>query len=284
MGLGIEASVDDYGCSSIDDTLVGLCENRLIPWITCMDLDTSMGGNQSRFPETRRSAVIDFNSGDPVLRDSAADALISAYWKPVYKYIRVRWSRSNEDAKDLTQAFFARAFEKEFFCDYDPQKARLRTYLRACLDAFLAREDQAAGRIKRGGGAHTVSLDFETAEGELRQHDVASGELPPEEYFHREWVRNLFAMAVDELKRECDQRGKQIQYRVFESYDLREDGDNPTYGSLAAELGISTATVTNHLSAMRHALRQMVLERIRETTATEREYKSEVRAVLGIEV
>ncbi len=249
-----------------------------------MDLDTSMGGSQSRFPETRRSAVVDFNSADPALRSCAAEALISAYWKPVYKYIRVRWRRSNEDAKDLTQTFFARAFEKEFFRGYDPEKARFRTYLRACLDAFLAREDQAAGRIKRGGEAHIVSLDFETAEGELRQHDVASDELPPEEYFHREWVRNLFAMAVDELRRDCDQRGKQIAYRVFESYDLYEDGGKPTYDGLAAKLGISTAAVTNHLAAMRRALRQRVLERIREATATEREYKSEVRAVLGIEV
>jgi len=249
-----------------------------------MDLDTTMGGGQSRFPETRRSAVIDFNSVDPALRECAAGALISAYWKPVYKYIRVRWSRSNEDAKDMTQGFFTRAFEKEFFLDYDPEKARFRTYLRACLDAFLAREEQAAGRIKRGGDACIVSLDFETAEGELRQHDVASAELPPEEYFHREWVRNLFAMAVDDLKRTCEQRGKQIAYRVFESYDLREDGGKRTYASLAAELGVSTATVTNHLAAMRRALRQLVLERIRETTATEREYKSEIRAVLGIEV
>jgi hypothetical protein len=127
-------------------------------------------------------------------------------------------------------------------------------------------------------------LDFETAEGELRQHDVASGDLPPEEYFQREWVRNLFALAVDELKRECGRCGKEIPYRVFESYDLREDGDKPTYGSLAAEFGISAATVTNHLAAMRRALRHVVLEKIRETTATEREYKSEVRAVLGIEV
>jgi RNA polymerase sigma factor (sigma-70 family) len=249
-----------------------------------MDLDTSFGGNQSRFPETRRSAVIDFTSGDPSVRERAAEALISAYWKPVYKYIRVRWGRSNEDAKDLTQAFFTRAFEKESFRDYDPKKARFRTYLRACLNAFLAQDKQAAGRIKRGGDARVVSLDFETAEGELRQHDVASGELPPEEYFHREWLRNLFAMAVDELKRACEEHGKQIQYRIFESYDLREDGDKPTYGSLAAEFDLSTATVTNHLAAMRRALRQVVLERIRETTATEREYKSEVRAVLGIEV
>lgn len=249
-----------------------------------MDLDTSIGGGQSRFPDTRRSAILDFNSGDPAVRECAAEALISAYWKPAYKYIRVRWNRSNEDAKDLTQAFFARALEKEFFRGYDPEKARFRTYLRACLDAFLAQENQAAGRIKRGGDARIVSLDFETAEGELRQHDVASNDLPPEEYFHREWVRNLFALAVDELKRECEQRGKQIPYRIFESYDLREYGDKPTYGSLAAAFGISAATVTNHLSAMRRALRQIVLERIREATATEREYKSEVRAVMGIEV
>ena len=179
-----------------------------------MDLDTSMGGNQSRFPETRRSAVVDFNSGDASLRECAAEALISAYWKPVYQYIRVRRSRSNEDANDLTQAFFARALEKEFFRGYDPEKARFRTYLRACLDAFLSQEDQAARRIKRGGDTRVVSLDFETAQGELRQHDMASDELPPEEYFHREWVRNLFALAVDELKRGCDQNGKQIPYRI----------------------------------------------------------------------
>ncbi len=248
-----------------------------------MDLDTSIGGNQSRFPRTRRSAIIDFNSDDPALRECASEALIAAYWKPVYKYIRVRWNRSNEDAKDLTQAFFARALEKEFFRDYDPEKARFRTYLRACLDAFLANENQAAGRVKRGGDTRIVSLDFETAEGEIRQHDVASGEPSPEEYFHREWVRNLFSLAVEDLKRQCDQNGKQTQYRIFERYDLAEDGDKPAYERLAAEFGISAATVTNHLAAMRRALRERVLARIRETTATEREYRGEVRAVLGID-
>ena len=125
-----------------------------------LELDTSIGGNQSRFPETRRSVVINCHSADPDVRPCAAEALISAYWKPVYKYIRVRWSRSNEDAKDLTQAFFARAFEKQFFHDYDSEKARFCTYLRACLDAFLAREHQAAGRIKRGGEAHLASPRF----------------------------------------------------------------------------------------------------------------------------
>src|SRR5437773_12432597 len=128
-----------------------------------MDLDTSIGGNQSRFPETRRSAVVDFNSGDASLRECAAEALISAYWKAVYQYIRVRRSRSNEDANDLTQAFFARAVEKEFFRGYDPEKARFRTYLRACLAAFLSPDDQAARRNERGGVTSVVQFDVETA-------------------------------------------------------------------------------------------------------------------------
>jgi len=43
-----------------------------------LELDTSIGGNQSRFPETRRSVVIDCHSADPDVRACAAEALISA--------------------------------------------------------------------------------------------------------------------------------------------------------------------------------------------------------------
>jgi len=129
-----------------------------------MDLDTSMGGNQSRFPETRRSAVIDFNNGDPVLRDSAAEALISAYWKPVYKYIRVRWSRSNEDAKDLTQAFFARFLEKQDVQDADPARGRFRSFLLGSFKHFLANEYDRERAKKRGGDQVKIALEVDAAE------------------------------------------------------------------------------------------------------------------------
>lgn len=248
-----------------------------------MDTDTSIAGNQARFPDTRRSAVVGIRSDDPALRACASEALIAAYWKPVYKYVRVRWNQSNEDAKDLTQAFFTRALEKEFFSSYDPSKARFRTYLRTCLDAFLSNENKAATRVKRGGDARLVSLDFETAEGEIRQHDIPSGELSPEDYFHREWVRNLFSLALDDLRRECREVGKQLPYRVFERYDLHDDGEKPTYETLARECGITAITATNYLAAMRRRLRQLVLERVRQTTATGKEFRCEARALLGIE-
>jgi RNA polymerase sigma factor (sigma-70 family) len=248
-----------------------------------MDADTGIGGPHSRFPETCRPAIDDLQSPDARSREHAREALIAAYWKPVYKYIRVRWNQSNEDAKDLAQAFFARALEKEFFRAYDPAKARFRTYLRLCLEGFLANEKKAGARIKRGGGAKLVSLHFDDREDQNRPREIASTEPTPEEYFHREWVRNLFTLAAEDLKRECEGRGQQIQYEVFERYDLNEGAERPSYNSLAAELGLTATTVTNYLAAMRRRFRNRILERIRETTGSEQEFRDEVRAALGVE-
>ncbi len=39
-------------------------------------------------------------------------------------------------------------------------------------------------------------LDFATAEDELAAH-AADIDLSPEDYFHREWVRWMFTLAVD---------------------------------------------------------------------------------------
>jgi DNA-directed RNA polymerase specialized sigma24 family protein len=42
-------------------------------------------------------------SADPLERERALETLFEAYWKPVYKYIRLRWNKTPEDAQDLTQ-------------------------------------------------------------------------------------------------------------------------------------------------------------------------------------
>ena len=240
-----------------------------------MDPDTNIGGARSRFPDTQLSAVRAAGAG-------SHERLIAAYWRPVYKYIRIKFRMPNEGAKDLTQAFFMRAIEKEFFQDYDTEKGAFRTYLRICVDRFVANERQYSARQKRSGDLISLPLDFEAAESELRRAgDPASGS--PEEYFDREWTRNLFALALEALRREYLQRGKEIQLRMFERYDLDEDHGNLTYSDLAAEFGLSSADVTNHLAGARRAFRRIVLEKLREMTASEREFRSEARS-LGIEV
>src|SRR5437762_12075725 len=122
----------------------------------------------AQFPATRHSIVAAIRSDGAETRRAAFDALAGAYWKPVFKYIRLKWHLSPEDAADLTQAFFLRAFEKSFFADFDPARARFRTYLRTCLDGFVSNARQADARWKRGGGVRRSALDVEEAERERR--------------------------------------------------------------------------------------------------------------------
>ena len=102
------------------------------------------------------------------VRRSAFDALAGAYWKPIFKYVRLKWRASPDDAADLTQGFFLRAFEKDFFRDFDPARAKFRTFLRTCIDGFVMNARKADARLKRGGGATLVPIDVEEAERELR--------------------------------------------------------------------------------------------------------------------
>jgi hypothetical protein len=47
---------------------------------------------------------------------------------------------------------------------------------------------------------------------------------------------------------------------------------------------VPVTTVTNHLFWARREFRRLVLERLREITGSEREFREEARAVLGVDV
>jgi RNA polymerase sigma factor (sigma-70 family) len=226
------------------------------------------------FPTTRRSVVIALASADAAERTRAFDTLVACYWKPLYKYARVAWHRSREDAEDLTQSFFTRAFEKESLAAYDGAKASFRTFLRLLFDRHVSNDWKAGQRLKRGGAE--VHLDFDAAEAEIGRDRST---VAPDEYFHREWVRSVFMVAVERLRAACASEGKQTHFAVFECYDLeRED---VSYRELAARFGIAETQVTNYLAAMRRRFREQVLEALREVTATEQELRAEARALFG---
>jgi RNA polymerase sigma factor (sigma-70 family) len=246
-----------------------------------MNDDTDLGG-PAIFPATRCSLVRATASLDPAARKRAFEDLIAAYWKPVYKYLRVRWALANEDAKDLTQAFFARALEKDFFDRFDPARARFRTFLRTCVDGFAANARRDGARLKRGGDVRTLSLDFEQADGELARHPLPD-RADLDDFFRQEWVRGLFALAVDDLRRHCAETGRDTHFALFQRYDL--DGptapEPPTYAQLTAEFGLPTTQVTNYLAQARQQFRQFVLDRLRATTGGDEEFREESRRLFG---
>jgi len=236
-----------------------------------------------RFPATRWSAVIGARSSDAAERARSLEILIAAYWKPVYTYIRLNWRRTGEDAQDLTQEFFVKAMEKEYFAGYDPARARFRTFLRTCLDGFLSNQHKAAGRIKRGGGATHLPLEFERAEGEIAAMEIPAQD-DPERFFDAEWTRSLFGLAVESLRAECRERGKEIHFRIFEQYDREPPGSGrPTYAALAERHGLPVTQVTNHLAFARREFRRLLLDKLQEITVSDDEFRLEARFLLGVD-
>ena len=249
-----------------------------------MDATTSSATRPGgAFPATRRSVVLAVGSAEEEVRRQAFGALVEAYWKPAYKLLRLKWRLDPAAAEDATQDFFARALEKGWFARYDPQRARFRTFLRTCLDGFAANRRKAAGRDKRGGGVPPLSLDFAGAEGELAFAEPADP-LDPDALFHREWVRHLFARALERARRRLAARGQTAAWELFERLDLAgtDAPRRPTYDDLAADLGIPATQVTNRLGAARRELRRAVLELLAEATGSERELAEEARALLGV--
>ena len=244
--------------------------------------DFPAGGD--RFPPTRRSVIEAVRSIDAEERERALDALCAAYWKPVYKYVRMRWNRPPEAAQDLTQGFFMEVLERDLLEKFDPKKSRLRTYLRVCVDSFVSNEDKAERRQKRGGQVLHVALDFSGAEEEFGATVMDPASIPSleslEEFFEKEWVRSLFALAVEELRALCMERERERTFHLFEAYDL-EGNEKISYEQLSDEYGIPVTDVTNALAWARREFRKIALERLRELCGSEEEFQREARAAFG---
>jgi RNA polymerase sigma factor (sigma-70 family) len=220
----------------------------------------------------------------PDVRHRAFDALARTYWTPVYTYIRLRWKQPREAAEDLTQEFFTRALQRDFLADYDPARARFRTFLRVCVDRLVANEQQAARRLKRGGGAAQIPLDSGLVEAQIAARPA--GELPADdEFFRQEVVRTLFAGAVASLRTECEAANRMLAFRLFEAYDLLGPDaiERPTYVELARKHGIPVTQVTNRLASVRRRFRALVLDELRALSGSDAEYRAEAREILGVD-
>ena len=237
-----------------------------------------------RFPPTRRSVIEAVGSSDAEERERALESLCAAYWRPIYKYIRLRWNRPADEAQDLTQGFFVEVLERGLLKRFDARKARLRTYLRVCVDSFVSNQDKAGRRQKRGGNIPHVALDFAAAEEELGGKVVDPAAIPSpeslEEFFEKEWLRSLFSLAVEELRELCDARQRERTFRLFEAYDL-EGNDKISYEQLAKDYVIPVTDVTNALAWARREFRRIALERLRELCCSEEEFQREARATFG---
>ena len=87
----------------------------------------------------------------------------------------------------------------------------------------------------------------------------------------------------------CDSAAKSraaaVHFQLFERYDLNDDNRECFIRfTRHKEFGLEPATVNNYLAAARRDFRRIVLEKLREITATDEEFRTEARSLLGVDV
>src|SRR5262245_22120761 len=96
----------------------------------------SLESHGNEFTTTPWSVVLTAGAGEPERAAQALERFCGVYWPPLYAYIR-RQGHDVEQAKDLTQEFFARLLEKDYLRLADPARGRFRTFLLTSLKNFL---------------------------------------------------------------------------------------------------------------------------------------------------
>ncbi|HLE69127.1 MAG TPA: sigma-70 family RNA polymerase sigma factor, partial [Vicinamibacteria bacterium] len=136
--------------------------------------------------------------------------MCKSYWYPLYAFVR-RQGHGPEEARDLTQGYFAQLLEKGYLEDFDPSLGRFRVFLKASVKNFLSKERDKAHAWKRGGHAHIVSLSADEVEGRYRYEPA--DRLTPEEIFERRWALTLLERALGKLRKEFEDgdRGKEFE-------------------------------------------------------------------------
>jgi len=231
------------------------------------------GAAKPVFATTHWSVVLQAGESQSSQGTAALEELCRTYWYPLYAFIR-RQGRTEEDAKDLTQQFFARLLERKDFQNVEARKGKFRTFLLAALSHFLSNERDYAQAAKRGGGKTIISLDEMTPD-QLRRFEPASN-LSPDKLFDQRWAMTLLEHAVARLREENSAAGKARPFELLKTFLTNEPGENE-YANVAERLGSTTQSVAVAVHRLRQRYRELVRAEVAHTVSSPLEVDEEMR-------
>ncbi len=239
-----------------------------------------MGGPTRQFPSTSYTFLRRLNQKPSPDYDAALKLLLDTYWKPVYCLVRRVWGKSNEEAKDLTQDFFtSMVLEKSFVQKFVPERGSFRAFLKAAVNNFLKDASKSAGRQKRGGG--TRILPMSVHEFDLSDMIPDSQSMTPDQVFDQAWKNVVLARAVEILKKQLADQGKEMVFEVFQRYDVHPADSDVSYKTVGQALGLTPDTVKNYLTAARAQFREAVEDVVADTVDSPVDLNSEIAELFG---
>ena len=225
------------------------------------------------FTTTRWSLVLAAGQRSSDRSTDALNSLCETYWYPVYAFIR-RQGHDADAARDLTQEFFARVLEKNYFGDADPARGRFRAFLLTSARHFLSNERDRSRALKRGGATPILSLDVETAEGTYQLE--GKDDLTPEKIFDAGWATLVLDRALGRLRNAYEASGHPETFEGLKGF-LTGDSADLTYAEVARTLKSTESAVKVAVHRLRRRFREALVEEIAETVSSPADIDAELR-------
>jgi DNA-directed RNA polymerase specialized sigma24 family protein len=228
------------------------------------------------FTTTHWSVVLEAQGESPAAQ-AALENLCRTYWRPIYGFLRRQGTRP-EEAKDITQGFFALILQRKDFHSVRQEKGRLRSFLLASLKHFMANERRDAATIKRGGGQMRIPLDG------IESYDSSefdrSDMLSPALLYDRRWAFTVLDRVFARLREES-QRSLNPPLLQRLNTLLSDEPERPSQADIAREFGMTENAVKQAFHRLRQRYRQLLREEVAHTVATPAEIEDELRHLIA---
>jgi RNA polymerase sigma factor (sigma-70 family) len=235
------------------------------------------GHMPGRFPTTQWSRVVTAASHDASDAREALSGLCQAYWYPIYAYVRHR-GYPPEQARDLTQDFFAYVLERDLIARADPARGRFRAFLRTVCARHLADWRDRENAARRGGGRPQLSID--PLDAECRYKLEPTHELTPERIFDRTWALTLLDRVVERLRREYDDAGRAAKFEALIGVLTRDPGSG-SYAEISSRMGTTEGNVRVAVHRLRRRYGLLLREEIAATVGDSAQVDDEIRTLFA---
>jgi DNA-directed RNA polymerase specialized sigma24 family protein len=229
------------------------------------------------FTTTQWTVVLEAQGESPAAQE-ALEKLCRTYWRPIYGFVR-RQGIGAEEAKDLTQGFFALLLERRDLNAVRQEKGRLRSYLLTSLKHFLTNERNRAMAIKRGAGQQLIPLE------DLRERERIGFEpaetLPADQIYERRWALSVLDHVMARLGDEYRAAGNiQLFDRLQKS--LTDEPERASPANTAREFRMTEGAVRQASYRLRQRYRQLLREEIANTVMAPADIDDELRHLVTV--
>jgi RNA polymerase sigma-70 factor (ECF subfamily) len=229
------------------------------------------------FATTHWSAVLE-TQGESLAAKEALEKLCRIYWRPIYGFVR-RQGLQAEEAKDLTQGFFALLLERLDLETVRKKKGRLRSYLLTSLKHFLTNERSRAMAIKRGEGQRLIPLEAfrERERAGFEPTDAATAD----HIYERRWALTVLEQVMARLRDEYRSAGN---VRFFDQMKkmLTDEPSRPSQGEIASEFNMTESAVKQAFYRFRQRYQALLREEISHTVAMPGDIEDELRHLIAV--